>query len=85
MIKSFPFLRMVRVPKPITCALLFVTLILTGCASVRILTSIPSSVLASLPSPVATSSAEYRAYGDSITAGAVSYTHLDVYKRQLLS
>jgi len=70
MINSLSLLRMVRASKPVNSALLFVTLISTGCASITTLPLIPSSVLASLPNPVATSEAQYRAYGDSITAGA---------------
>jgi hypothetical protein len=70
MINSFFHLRMVRAPKPVNYALLFVAPILTGCGGIAALPSIPSSILAALPNPVATSVAQYRAYGDSITAGA---------------
>jgi hypothetical protein len=61
--------RMIRIIISATVALLFVILILTGCASFNTLQFIPSYVIASLPNPVATSVAQYRAYGDSITAG----------------
>jgi len=70
MINYFSLLRMVRTQKHVNYALLFVAPILTGCGGIAILPSIPSSVLASLPNPVATSVAQYRAYGDSITSGA---------------
>jgi hypothetical protein len=69
-IESFSLFRAARAPRPVICALFFATLILAGCASYTVRASIPSSVLDSLPSPVATPVAQYRAYGDSITAGA---------------
>jgi hypothetical protein len=68
MINPFPFLRELHASKPVIRAVCFATLIFTGCGSFRI--SIPGSVLESLPSPVTTSLAQYRAYGDSITIGA---------------
>jgi hypothetical protein len=72
MINACPqFISTKAFPAPVFYALLFATLPLTGCSnSFSIHAYIPSSVLADLPSPVSTSAAQYRAYGDSITAGA---------------
>ncbi len=69
-IKLFLLFNEVRAPRLVICTLLFATLNLAGCASYTDRATIPTSVLASLPSPVATSEAQYRAYGDSITYGA---------------
>ena len=69
-IKSLPLSKDVRSSRAVIFTLLFVTLIVAGCGNLIISRSIPSSVLAALPSPIATSVAQYRAYGDSITAGA---------------
>ncbi len=70
-IKFFPPVKVMRAPRSLVCTPLVATLIVAGCgANFTIRTaSIPSSVMASLRSPVATSVAQYRAYGDSITAG----------------
>ena len=71
MTNSFSYSRLARAtPTPVFYALLFATLPLTGCNSLTIRASVPSSVLAALPNSVTTSTAHYRAYGDSITAGA---------------
>jgi hypothetical protein len=71
MTKFFSYFRLSRAtPTPLFYALLFAALPLNGCNSFTINISIPSAVLALLPSPVPTSAAQYRAYGDSITAGA---------------
>lgn len=69
MIKSSPLFRAARAPRPVICTLLFATLVVVGCGEV-VIQRIPSAVLAALPSSVATSVAQYRAYGDSITFGA---------------
>ena len=67
---SFPLFRLVRaVPTRTLFSLLLVAPVLIGCGFTNYAT-IPSSVFANLPNPVATSAAQYRAYGDSITAGA---------------
>jgi hypothetical protein len=67
MTKSVSPLRIVRFPRPAILPLFLATLTLAGCNSVTWI-SLPSPD--SLPDPVATSAAQYRAYGDSITLGA---------------